>query len=84
MHLQKSLQSKNKSLILTAHTKFRQNYVNKIEPPHEFIGKNLHYVNSANSSFKTEVKLIMGNDVKNWIFLFIFQPIQSCSKKDIS
>ena len=41
------------------HTKFSQDHINKIESPHEFMGKNPHYVNSANSSSKSEFTLFI-------------------------
>ena len=36
------------------HTKFSQDHINKIESPHEFMGKNLLPVNSAIFSSKIE------------------------------
>ena len=42
---------------LDVNTKLNQIDINKIMLPNEFMGKNLHYVNSANSSSKNEVTL---------------------------
>ena len=36
---------------------FSQSHINKIESQHEFIVKNLHYINSAKSSSKSKVTL---------------------------
>ena len=38
-------------------TKFSKDHINKIDSPHEFMGKNLHPVNSATSSSKIEYTL---------------------------
>ena len=40
-------------------TKITPSHINKIESPHEFMGKNLHYVNSAKSSSKSEFTLFL-------------------------
>ena len=40
-------------------TKITPSHINKIESPHEFMGKNPHYVNSANSSSKSEFTLFI-------------------------
>ena len=61
INLYKFLFSKSIALILTAHIKPYPYSVEVIstKSKHEFMGKHLHYVNSANFSSNSEVTLLL-------------------------